>query len=277
MSVIEDVRLPYCEYCGKSTSNRRLIEVHHIKTRGAGGKDIRENLINLGVYPLCNCHRLAQEYKIPRAELIFIVAEREGITPEEACEAIGLVWEHEEAKLNRSLESRKPKPQISLEEVIARLLDIDETEKQALFAKGDLLLAAKEVFGEKGFADYMASQLGCTARYVQEMIKVSKTFPTEKRAMDQSWYLHRLAAQTKEPEKWLGLAVKHGWSTRQLKEAIEQEKDKGPEEVQALKRAERLIKSISEFLKDDGDLALEQVKVMYKLISEFLEGVDKDV
>ena len=270
---MDDLRLPYCEYCGKSTSQKGMIDLHHIKTRGQGGPDIRENLINLGRYPLCNCHDLAQQYKIPRAKLITIVAVREGKDQEEICKLIGLDWETEYAKLTEepqaeTLEQRAK--QVTLEDVIAKIVLIDETEKEALFAKGDLLLAVKEVFQDKGFTKFMASQLGITDRYVQEIIKVARVFPQERRAMDHSWYLHKLASQTKEPDWWLDKAVENAWSTRQLREEIDKSKDTGPREIKAIKRAERLIKSITEFLAGDAVYAFEQVEQMYKIIGGFI-------
>ena len=40
---IQEVRKTYCEICGQRTN----IEPHHINTRGSGGGDIKENLIQL--------------------------------------------------------------------------------------------------------------------------------------------------------------------------------------------------------------------------------------
>lgn len=64
----------YCERCRRPAFG----EPHHIFTRGAGGPDIKENLIQL-----CTCHDLAHRGKIPRQELMEIVARREGTTADE--------------------------------------------------------------------------------------------------------------------------------------------------------------------------------------------------
>lgn len=56
--------------------------MHHIKTRGSRGDDIRENLISLGEW--CGCHTKAHSAEISKAELWGIVAEREGMSADEA-------------------------------------------------------------------------------------------------------------------------------------------------------------------------------------------------
>ena len=62
-----------CEYCHASPY-RHPLDTHHIKTRGAGGDDVRENLI-----VLCrSCHDRAQRRTIPTRQLIAIVQRREG-------------------------------------------------------------------------------------------------------------------------------------------------------------------------------------------------------
>ncbi len=50
--------------------------MHHIRTKGSGGSDIRCNLI-----ALCSAHHAeAQTYRIPQVELLRITAHREGMT-----------------------------------------------------------------------------------------------------------------------------------------------------------------------------------------------------
>jgi hypothetical protein len=73
---VEAARKPYCEHCG---TMRGPFEVHHIRSRGAGGGDVGGNLINLCVGPAANdCHGKAHNAKIPREALLAIVARREG-------------------------------------------------------------------------------------------------------------------------------------------------------------------------------------------------------
>lgn len=71
---INAMRKPFCELCGM----RADIEPHHIFTRGSGGQDIRENLIQL----CTRCHIAVHNGAIPRDVLIRIVADREWRTPD---------------------------------------------------------------------------------------------------------------------------------------------------------------------------------------------------
>lgn len=69
-AAIRAVRKPYCEYCGRTFGP---MQVHHIKPRGAGGDDVRENLICL-----CpECHTRVHAGEIPRHRLREIVERRE--------------------------------------------------------------------------------------------------------------------------------------------------------------------------------------------------------
>lgn len=73
--VIDACRKKTCELCGRPCAG----EPHHIKTRGAGGSDVPENLIQL-----CGrCHRAAHDGKIPKEQLQRIVARKLGITEAE--------------------------------------------------------------------------------------------------------------------------------------------------------------------------------------------------
>jgi 5-methylcytosine-specific restriction endonuclease McrA len=73
---IELARKPRCEVCGA----RAYGEPHHIITRGAGGPDIPENLIQL----CWQCHYgEVPSGRLPKARLFAIIARRERKTPEE--------------------------------------------------------------------------------------------------------------------------------------------------------------------------------------------------
>lgn len=72
-----------CECCGVPCPESR--ECHHVFTRGAGGPDIRENLIGL----CFQCHRRFHDGHEPRREtMLAIIAEREGKTVEAIVEAV---------------------------------------------------------------------------------------------------------------------------------------------------------------------------------------------
>src|SRR5690606_30736561 len=75
--------IPYCERCGAPGHGG----LHHIKYRSQSGDDIRENLIRL----CYQCHYGIHHANYDKAELIAIVAKREGKTAEEVAQAIGVV------------------------------------------------------------------------------------------------------------------------------------------------------------------------------------------
>ena len=66
---VEQARQSFCELCGRPGP----VHVHHIKSRGAGGGDVPENLISL-----CpECHAEVHAGLIPKAKLVRIAVRRE--------------------------------------------------------------------------------------------------------------------------------------------------------------------------------------------------------
>jgi hypothetical protein len=81
-----------CEGCGKSCQNT---EPHHRITRGAGGSDIKINLIRVGAtlpFPICPCHDVMQRYVTTKNQQLELIAAREGL-PVNDLEAV-LSWIH---------------------------------------------------------------------------------------------------------------------------------------------------------------------------------------
>lgn len=70
-----------CERCG----SQFCMEMAHITSKGAGGPDIRENLLKLcGPAKMAmGCHGAAHKGKITQKELYELVGRREGLTGEE--------------------------------------------------------------------------------------------------------------------------------------------------------------------------------------------------
>ena len=73
-----------CENCG-ALGDYASLEVAHVIDKGAGGPDIRENLIKLcGPAALqMGCHGKVHMGKISEEDLFEIVAKREGLTAKE--------------------------------------------------------------------------------------------------------------------------------------------------------------------------------------------------
>lgn len=79
-AVIDACRRPTCEVCGRPAGG----EPHHIITRGAGGPDIPENLIQLcGI-----CHTHAHTGELSREKILWTIASRFRTTPSAILEII---------------------------------------------------------------------------------------------------------------------------------------------------------------------------------------------
>jgi hypothetical protein len=71
-ALLKEFRVPRCEVCGQC---RGTTQPHHIRTRGAGGSDVRINLI-----ALCwQCHGQVHAGPIHTDDLVDIVVSREGL------------------------------------------------------------------------------------------------------------------------------------------------------------------------------------------------------
>lgn len=148
----------------------------------------------------------------------------------------------------------------SLEEYISAIQNITETEARAIWLKADLLLEARDVYQGTGFSNAMAKALGCSARYIQELIKVAKTFPEEERLFHLPFSIYRVCARAGNPIYWLRKANDEMLSQRQLEEEIKGAKDTGSIEEKCHAAGERLARSIKEFkekFKDSPALGLE--------------------
>lgn len=80
---IEEAKLDYCELCGKPCYGN---EPHHIIPRGAGGPDIKENLIQL--CPICHTNTHSGHHS--KEELFSIVGLRLGLSVDEIEETIAI-------------------------------------------------------------------------------------------------------------------------------------------------------------------------------------------
>ena len=156
----------------------------------------------------------------------------------------------------------------SLEEYISAIQNITETEAKAIWLKADMLLEARDVFQGTGYSNTMAEALGCSARYIQELIKVAKTFPQEERLFHLSFSIYRVCAKAGNPVYWLHRANDEMLSQRQLEEEIRGAKDTGDINEQCHAAGERLARSIREFrekFKDSPALGLELERLRLNL------------
>jgi len=245
-SLRKEFNTEYCECCGKPAETEAL-HLHHVKHRASGGQDTKENLILL----CATCHTKVHAGNISAWQLILIISEREGKTPDEICEAIGLLvnkLKPSEFVLNIA---ESPYNGRTLEEILQLYVSCVEVTENMTWTRAELMT----VMMDSGIKQNTISSLvGCSPATVREYIRTYRAFPREEmRAQDFSFTHHIYAAKTKEPEKWIDLCCIEGLSTRQLKEKII-EKEGGHEITRdkIQEKAERILRMIKEIFNSDN-------------------------
>lgn len=240
--------IDYCELHGISHGPETVLHEHHIKHRAAGGKDIRENVIKI-----CGeGHTLCHTGQIKLWQQIEIVARREGKTPEEICEIIGLSVGKVLPRDYVFNSEGNPLQGMNLEDALQLYFLYEESEEQGLWGKAKIVTG----FAESGMDEKQISSLvGCSPATVRERVRTYNAFRDETtRALDMSFTIHRICSKTDDPLRWLEIAIENAFSTRQLEEAIKTQ-GKGETIVKDLlmEKAERCIRMINEILEQPGE------------------------
>ena len=243
----------YCEYCG----NPKNLEIHHIKTRGAGGKDIPENLI-----VLCHkCHQKAQQYKTNRYVLIQIVALREGKDKEEICNLIDIPIPDKWPRWT------PPKETPSLEQVIQTIINLEEKEDDCKWKFGELV---KALIDTGITINWLASQIRRSGAYIRARIKTFEVFSEEStRVPELSWQHHRICANTDKPYEWIQKAAENQWSTRELEQAIKEGKPKKDE----IEEAKKVLTKVQDILAKNNQASEFLRESLLKLLTGEEENV----
>jgi hypothetical protein len=254
MSIIQEMRQEsggVCEYIDPDTGlrcNRPAYgEPHHIRTRGAGGKDIRENLIHLCGYH----HALVHGGNIDRHHLVEVVARREGKTVDEIYDTLKLVKPESPKPIN------EPASDPTLEELLAAYVQVEESEQEARWIKGQLL---DEMLKRGAKQTWLSSQLGISPAQIRELVKVYRTFPKpELRIPSLSWYHHRVAANSSDPVRYIQKANDESLSTRELRKVILEDEGKEhlaqTETEREIGRAKRIYQQVEEIIRLGGEPA----------------------
>lgn len=243
MAVLNLMRKSFCELCGSPASGWP----HHIKTRGAGGKETRDNLIQL-----CGkCHDLAQQYKIPRRTLVEIVAKREGLTVEEIYEKYH--WSLE-GKLPYEIHVPNPVAGKTFEEILELYLFCLEKGENSMWDRAAVITVMHDSMGMK--PRQIASAIGCSASQVRKMARTFNAFPKDDdRIPYLSFRHHQIAANTSEPQKWLETAMDNQWSTRRMQEEINGSASPVAKEDKAWEKAEKALLMLEEVLASGDEVA----------------------
>jgi hypothetical protein len=257
-----------CEICGEYAEKGH--HRHHIRHRVGNHKeidlDIKENLICL----CWKCHTKVHNGNIKRWQLIEIAARREGITPRDICEAIGLLVDKVMPNDYIFKDESNPLFGRSLEDVAQEYACYDEVESAAIWAKAEILYYIVENMKKNGgklneIYKKISPCVGCAPETIKVRVRTFQAFPEpHMRAQDKSFTIHRIAAATEEPEKWLDAACANDYSTRQLSEAITAEKGskngviKDATEAKAA-RAVRMVKEVLEYGNEPAAWLREQL------------------
>ncbi len=124
--------------------------------------------------------------------------------------------------------------EISYDSLISEFIDARVASDGALWKQAAIAFYLKNQMKVTG--KQIASDAGYSGSYISKLIKTFTAFPEEtERAMDKSFSLHMVCADTEDPQGWLNLAVAEAYSVRQLKQMINEGKpEKSEIEVAAL-------------------------------------------
>jgi hypothetical protein len=259
LSAINSVRKPYCELCGSPTT----IWPHHIKPRGAGGKDVKENLIQL----CFNCHRDVHDGKLHRRNLVEIVAKREGLPVKEIYKLNGWLLED---TLPGEIKTPNPIAGDTFEEIIELYISCLEKGENSMWDKAALITVMHDHM--KMAPRQIASAIGCSASLCRKMVRVFKAFPSEAQRIPMlSFRHHQIASYTSDPQRWIAEAADNQWSTRVLQDKINSTKDSDVEKKDKAKaRAEKVLLLVSEILDEHDSISLWLEEELQKLVNKKL-------
>lgn len=160
----------------------------------------------------------------------------------------------------------------SLEEYLASYIALKQQAEDNKFLQGQLLDAMISM-GAK--VSWLSSQTGDSPAQIRELVKVYRAFPEEgMRVPELSWYHHRLAANTDDPQKWISKAADEHLSTRQLRELILIEQGRqeqiSAEKEKLIAKAKKHIKALQEIAERNADVKWEIKSMIYEFINTVL-------
>lgn len=229
-AAIRAARRAFCAVCG-ATEGLVQIQVHHVQTRGAGGPDSPENLVAL----CAACHQRWHNGEIGEEDV---------------------AW---------PFQVHEPPP---LEHVKQLFFGQVERTEEPLWAQAAIIVLLVDGYQMKW--NQVSAELGWSPAKLREFRRTFLAFPEpEMRAQDLTFTHHRYASQAPNPWEWIDRAAANQWSTRQLREAIE-EAGLSPEAVRDRRRAkaERVVRQAREILAEGDEVADELRSKLSELLAE---------
>ena len=111
-----------------------------------------------------------------------------------------------------------------LEALVSRALDLARLGERSAWLQAEVAEEAARVHGVP--APKWATEVGCSASKVRQMVRSVRAFPAEDaRVALLSWSHHAVCAQTEDPRGWLMRAEAGAWSVADLRQAIREARD----------------------------------------------------
>ena len=254
LRVIEAMRKDYCECCGKPTEGWPQF----IKSQGAGGAEIAENLIQ--ICPSCN--QDIHNGTIPRKTLIEIIAKRENREIRDVYEILG--WLHDDKCPDEVILGDNPVAGKTYEDILNMYLQCVEVGQDSLWNRSALTTVMSEYM--QMTPKNIASAVGCSASLCRKMVRTFNAFPMEEsRVPFLSYRHHQIAAHTDNPQQWIEKACNNQWSTRQMEEQIRC--SEGDIEEFDLEKAEKVIRMAKEVIEKNNSASIFLIGELKALIA----------
>lgn len=156
-----------------------------------------------------------------------------------------------------------------VEEVLQAFVNFKEQEE---FGKWQQAAALVVLFaGLKMKIKVISAETGMSPAMIREMIRTFTAFSTEgTRVPDVSFYHHRLASKTPDPQYWIGQAADNEWSTRQMIDVIKKTGCITPKARRdfSISVAEKIFRQVNEILEEGGAASDWLKKELEKIILE---------
>ena len=160
-------------------------------------------------------------------------------------------------------------PKRTWEEYTSSAVQVMETEEKCKFLLGQIFAEWAEEYGH-GSIKKIAGEVGLSTVSVRSYIKVAKVFPEEERAEDFSWSCHMLWANSSDPYYWRNRSIAEGWSFGQIKEQMKLAKENKPREEEAKAVGTRLVRRLTDYHNEYGELAMDTIRQIYILTANWL-------
>jgi len=152
--------------------------------------------------------------------------------------------------------------EISYDQLISKFLDERIEGEDSIWRQASYAFFMKEQMQVP--APKIASDVGYSSRYINELAKTFRVFPTEEtRARDMSFSIHAKCASSDDPEYWLDQACANAYSVKELGRAMKGDDVDGDDELSnAMKLWEKVV-ALIESGGDGSQYIKEQIEQLY--------------